>query len=110
MAESWAEAALASCLAALRELDVWTVEVVESWVEDDDGFCVVYRHPHHDGLLGCRVRRDEADDEVGLDADASGFEVGKLTIWEPLGTTERELVADRLGVRWLAGDVPADRR
>lgn len=75
--------------------------VIDSWVEGEDTFCIVYRYEFFDGVVGLR-RTVEPD--WSIDAVVDHVLVGELG--EPLGAMEDELVADKDGVMWWAGDTP----
>lgn len=65
------------------------VRVIDSWVESEDVFCIIYRFPWLDELLGLR-RGVEIDDDETFEEWA--VEVGDLQLGEPLGTVT-QLVA-----------------
>ena len=100
----WAEAALAACLEHLSVSCVTegrTVRVLDSWLEGAEAFCVVYRYPYFDGLLGIRCTFDEDmyGDEPS-DPEEYGRDVADFSIGEPLGTVAQHLRPDKEGVHW----------
>jgi hypothetical protein len=59
----WSEAALRSCLEQLRTSTVTEahdVVVHDAWIDGPDAFCLVYRNPYFDGLIGIRRHADDA--------------------------------------------------
>ena len=107
----WVEAALSACLSHLPESRVTegrTVQVLDAWTEDGVAFCVVYRYPYFDGVLGIRCTVDQ--DMVGdtpTDPAEFGREVADFSIGEPLGTVAKYLRPDASGVHWW-GDLDED--
>jgi hypothetical protein len=108
---TWAEQALRECLRALAADadDALGVTVVDSWTIAPDAFCVTYRHPYYEGILGC-LEQLNPDDPDAQDPVRVGAEVAMFGIAEPLGAEERQLIADADGVRWTRGEPPPSRR
>jgi hypothetical protein len=105
---SRAQTALERILGALsrpserRSRLVEHIEVVDSWTEGDDVFCLIYRDPEeYDFTLGLR-RTGETD--WTIDGVVDQVLVGELG--EPLGALEDTLRADDKGVMWWTGDQP----
>jgi hypothetical protein len=56
-------AALGSCLEHLRistRTEAHEATVHDAWTDGPDAFCVVYRNPYFDGLIGIRRHVDDA--------------------------------------------------
>lgn len=106
----WGRAALDACLRNLAVSKVTlgqTVTVLDSWTEASVAFCVVYRYPYFDGVLG--IRRTFDEDMYGNepnDPEAYGCDVADFDIGEPLGTVVHGLRVDDDGVHWW-GDLDA---
>jgi hypothetical protein len=81
---------------------VQQIEVVDSWTEGDDIFCLVYRDPdEYDFTLGLRRT---VEPNWTIDGVVDQVLVGELG--EPLGTLEDTLRPDDQGVMWWTGDRP----
>lgn len=78
------------------------IELIDSWTDGNDVFCLVYRQPeHYEGTLGLR-RVVEADWSIdGVVGQVLDGELG-----EPLGSLEETLRGDEHGVMWWSGDLP----
>lgn len=101
---AWAQDALEACLQHLPEsglTETRTVEVLDSWTEDNAAFCVVYRYPYFRGVLGIRCTFDTdmygapPTDAVQFGRDIADFEIG-----EPLGSVVERLRPDSADVYW----------
>lgn len=69
IADGWSAAALRSCLDRLKmstATEARHVIVQSSWTDGPSAFCVVYRVPYFDGLIG--LRRDAADARASIEA------------------------------------------
>lgn len=78
------------------------IEVVNSWTESDDVFCLVYRDPEaYDFTLGLRRTVEPCWTIDGLVDQVLVGELG-----EPLGALEDTLRADDKGFMWWTGDRP----
>lgn len=78
------------------------IELVDSWTEGDDVFCLVYRQPeHYDGTLGLRR---VVEDDWTIDGVVGQVMDGELG--EPLGGLVNTLQPDEGGVMWWSGDLP----
>lgn len=104
MTPEWAQAALDACLEHLpvsRVTESQSVQVLDAWVEDSVAFCVVYRYPYFDGVLGIRRTFDtDMYGEVPSDPVAFGCDVADFDIGEPLGSVAEHLRVDGAGVHW----------
>lgn len=107
----WGEAALAACLERLnssRVTQAWTVQVLDSWTEAGVAFCVVYRYPYFEGVLGIRRTFDEdVNGDRAVDPGQFGRDVADYDIGEPLGTVADRLRLDESGIAWW-GDLDED--
>jgi hypothetical protein len=87
----WAEQALRECLRVLADAadDTLRVGVVDAWTAGPDAFCVTYRHPLYEGILGCFAQQkpDDLDDQDPVEV---GGEVAMFGIMEPLGSGESQ--------------------
>lgn len=125
----WSSTALRACLRHLTTssvTDAARVLIVDAWVEDDDGICIVYRPPYDEGrVVGLRRRRQDAIDpgdwrlgdmttwgyDMGRDVDpvAFGWNVADFDVGEPLGYVTTILRYDRADIGWwgnLGDDLP----
>lgn len=81
--------------------DDFATEVVDSWVENDDTFCIVYRQRlYGDELFGLRRTVEPAWSISGV-VD----EVLTCELFEPLGSLYDPMVADEQGIKWWAGNL-----
>lgn|GEM_PF-3530313 len=77
-------------------------ELVDSWVEAEDVFCVVYRQPLYGPILLGLRRVVEADWTIEGVVD----EVVTCELGEPLGSLWETLTPDEAGTMWWAGNPP----
>lgn len=106
----FARAALDACLAELDDtvtLGPERVCVLEAWPLPEDGFCVVYQHPYHQGLTVGFCARFKPAEEWGDDVQDAGFEIANFQISETLGSVEGQLRFDEDGVGWF-GDLGSE--
>jgi hypothetical protein len=81
---AWSDRALSACAERLRTSTVTSaheVGVVSAWTDGPDAFCIVYRNPYFDGLIG--LRRDSADAYAAIAKEpwrrgqmTSGYDMG----------------------------------
>lgn len=105
---TWAQQALLACLEHLlvsRTTEAWCVGIVDAYLDDDDGFCVIYRFGTYRRTIGLR-RGNDADHPCvyGDSASDIGQEIADFDIGEPLGTVASRLSHDPSTGVWWWGD------
>jgi hypothetical protein len=103
--ESWAELALASCLAAIEDHNSeyvdYAITIIESWADGEQSLCLVYDHPSFPDTLG--LRRSSADSDgwhSNRDPVDFGSRVAFFDVIEPIGDWGSRLPPATDGVRW----------